>query len=215
MKNEKKIIRIMWVIAILPLIVTIVMFNRLPQQIPMHWDFQGQVDSWYPKFPGAFILPAIAIIITAMVSIVPKLDPKRENYEKFKPQYLMIRFLLVIIFVVLDFVTIAISMGAEFIRVDFVAKLIAGILFIVIGNLMPKFKHNYFVGIKTPWTLSNEDVWQKTHRHGGMVWFAAGFACSVLAFIPGLTSAIIYFSIIIFASVEPLVFSYIKSVSKR
>lgn len=210
MKNEKTLLRVMWAVALLPLLITIFVFNSLPAEIPMHWNVHGEIDAWYPKFPWAFMAPVLGIIITIMATLLPRIDPKKENYDKFKRQYFIIRLILVAVFALLQMVTIFISLGATFIKVDTIVKLMIGILFIVVGNMMPKFKQNYFVGIKTPWTLNNEAVWAKTHRHGGFVWFAAGLLMSVLAFLPGVGSAVVYFSVILIVSIEPIIFSWFQ-----
>ena len=210
MKNENSMMRLMWGISLLPVLVTVFVFGRLPEQIPMHWNIHGEINAWYPKFPGAFMIPGIGIVITIMATILPKIDPKKENYERFKPQYYIIRLILVVFFAILQMVIIFISMGATFIKVDTIVKLMVGILIIVLGNLMPKFKQNYFVGIKTPWTLANEVVWAKTHRHGGFVWFIIGLIMSVLAFLPGTGSAVVYFALILIASMEPILYSWIQ-----
>lgn len=215
MKNEKTLLRVMWAVALLPLLITIFVFNSLPAEIPMHWNVHGEIDAWYPKFPWAFMAPVLGIIITIMATLLPRIDPKKENYDKFKRQYFIIRLILVAVFALLQIVTIFISLGATFIKVDTIVKLMIGILFIVVGNMMPKFKQNYFVGIKTPWTLNNEAVWAKTHRHGGFVWFAAGFLMSVLAFLPGVGSAVVYFSVILIVSIEPIIFSWFQYRKQR
>lgn len=215
MKNEKTLLRVMWAVALLPLLITIFVFNSLPAEIPMHWNVHGEIDAWYPKFPWAFMAPVLGIIITIMATLLPRIDPKKENYDKFKRQYFIIRLILVAVFALLQMVTIFISLGATFIKVDTIVKLMIGILFIVVGNMMPKFKQNYFVGIKTPWTLNNEAVWAKTHRHGGFVWFAAGFLMSVLAFLPGVGSAVVYFSVILIVSIEPIIFSWFQYRKQR
>jgi uncharacterized membrane protein len=116
---------------------------------------------------------------------------------------------MVIFFAIIQFITLSISLGADF-KVDMVIKLMVGITFICIGNLMPKFKHNYFVGIKTPWTLANEAVWANSHRHGGFIWFVTGIGLVVLAFIPGSISAALYFSLIMIAAFEPIIYSYLS-----
>lgn len=210
MKNEKMMLRLMWAIALFPLIVTVFVFGRLPAEIPMHWNIYGEVNAWHPKFPWVFLMPVLGIVITVMATVLPKIDPKKENYARFKPQYFMIRLMLVVFFAVLHMVIISISLGATFIKVDTIVKFMIGMLFLVLGNLMPKFKQNYFVGIKTPWTLANEVVWAKSHRHGGFVWFVMGFVMSVLAFLPGHRSAIVYFTLIIIGSIEPIIYSWIQ-----
>ncbi len=215
MKNEKVLMKLMWAIALLPVLITLFVFSGLPPEIPMHWNIHGEIDAWYPKFPWAFMPPVIGIVITILATVLPKIDPKKENYDRFKRQYFIIRLILVAFFAVLQMVIISISMGATFIKVDTIIKLMIGILFIVLGNLMPKFKQNYFVGIKTPWTLNNEAVWAKTHRHGGFVWFVAGFIMSVLAFLPGIGSAVVYFTVILIASIEPILFSWLQYRKQR
>jgi len=209
MKNEKALMRLMWVIALIPVIVTLFVFSGLPEQIPMHWNIHGEINAWYPKFPWAFMIPVVGIVITLLATLLPKIDPKKENYDRFKKQYLIIRLMLVAFFAIIQMVIISTSMGATFVKVDTIVKFLIGILFIVLGNLMPKFKQNYFLGIKTPWTLANEVVWAKTHRHGGFVWFIAGLIMSVLAFLPGFGSAVIYFAVILFASLEPIFYSWL------
>lgn len=210
MKNENTMMKLMWAISLLPVIITIFVFGRLPEEIPMHWNLHGEIDAWYPKFPWAFMMPLIGILITVLATVLPKIDPKKENYERFKSQYFIIRLILVVFFAIMQMVIISISMGATFIKVDTIVKLMIGILLIVLGNIMPKFKQNYFVGIKTPWTLADEFVWAKTHRHGGFVWFIIGFLMSVLAFLPGNGSAVVYFALILIASVEPILYSWIQ-----
>ncbi|AET67642.1 putative integral membrane protein [Desulfosporosinus orientis DSM 765] len=210
MKNEKIFLRLMWIIALLPFLITIAVYGRLPQEIPMHWNIHGEIDAWYPKFPWAFLMPLTGLGIPLLVSVLAKIDPKKENYGRFKETYVIIRFILVAFFAVMQFVVIATSLGATFIKVDTMIKLMIGILFIVLGNLMPKFKQNYFMGIKTPWTLADETVWAKTHRHGGFVWFAAGFIMSVLAFLPGLITAGIYFGLVLVVALEPIIYSWLK-----
>lgn len=209
MRNEKGTLLIMLAIAVIPLLVTLVVFNRLPDLIPMHWNVSGYVDAYYPKFPWAFSIPVLGMMIVFLMGALPKLDPKRENYDKFKSQYQFIKIFMLLFFAVIQFIILSISLGADFIRVDMIVKLLVGIMFIAFGNLLPKFKHNYFVGIRTPWTIANESVWLKSHRHGGYVWFATGFFLVMLAFIPGTISAAVYFSLILIASFEPMVYSYL------
>jgi len=210
MKDEKALMKLMWVIALFPVIVTLFVFSGLPEEIPMHWNIHGEIDAWYPKFPWAFMTPVLGIVITILSTLLPKIDPKKENYDRFKKQYFIIRLILVSFFAILQMIIISVSMGATFVKVDTIIKFMIGILFIVLGNSMPKFKQNYFLGIKTPWTLSNEVVWGKTHRHGGFIWFIAGLIMSVLAFLPGFSSAVIYFVVILIASIEPILYSWLQ-----
>jgi uncharacterized membrane protein len=187
----------------------LIFYNRLPENVPMHWNVYGQIDSFSPKFPGAFFIPLMEIFMTLVFVFLPKFDPKKENYAKFNKAYTVFMFVMVVFFTAIQLVILGVSMGADFIKVDTIVKLLVGLLILIIGNLMPKLKHNYFMGIKTPWTLSSESVWLKTHRHGGVVWFAAGVLMVLLAFIPGQISAAAYFSITIIAALEPILYSFL------
>ncbi|MCR4436115.1 MAG: SdpI family protein [Clostridiales bacterium] len=214
-KNNKVRIWILWGLAAVPMLMSAAVYPFLPDEIPLHWNALGQVDRIGAKFPGAFILPAICLLLPLLMGILPRLDPRRENYEKFSGAYYWMRVCFVVVFGIINAVVLLICLGLASIPVDYIVKLLVGIMIMVIGNLMPKVKHNYFVGIKTPWTINSEDIWFATHRHGGMVWFAAGLAMSVLAFIPGTASAYAYFGVIIFAAFEPMVYSYLSYVKQR
>jgi uncharacterized membrane protein len=217
-KNEKNILKILWILSFIPLLITIVFYNRLPEKVPMHWNIRGQIDAYYPKFPGAFIIPVMGLFITFLLQFLPKLDPRKENYSKFKKQYSVFMFVMIAFFIVIQLIIIGVSMGADFIRVDAIIKLFLGIMILIFGNFMPKLKHNYLMGIRTPWTLSSEPVWYKAHRHGGVVWFVTGIILIILAFIPGGISAAAYFSLIVIASIEPLIYSYLcyrKEIQER
>ena len=101
--------------------------------------------------------------------------------------------MFVVLMGALHLMTLSAAIGYEFIKVDNGVKLIIAVLFTVIGNLMPKFKHNYFIGIKTPWTLASEEVWFATHRLGGKLWFYGGLIMIIFSFIPGaVVSGIIF-----------------------
>ena len=209
MKNERNIYRILWALSAIPLVVTLVFYNILPENVPMHWNINGQIDSYSPKFPGAFFIPLMELFMTALFIFLPKLDPKKENYSKFKKTYTIFMFVMVVFFTSLQLVILGVSMGADFIKVDTMVKLFVGLMILIIGNLMPKLKPNYFVGIKTPWTLSNESIWVKVHRHGGIVWFVTGILLILLAFVPGELSARVYFALIMIAAFEPVIYSYL------
>lgn len=209
MKIGKNKLVLICILSLIPSVITAAVFNKLPEQIPMHWDINGNIDSWYPKFPGAFLLPGITILAAFLFMVLPNLDPKKENYEKFKKSYFIIQIFMIAFFTVLQIVIISVSLGSEFISVDFIVKFMIGIMFIIFGYLMPNLKHNYFLGIKTPWTYASEEVWNMSHKHGGYIWFIAGFILCALAFVQAGISAAIYFSLIMIAAFEPIVYSYI------
>ena len=200
---------LLWIVAAVPLIMTAAVNPRLPEIIPIHWNIKGEVDGTAARFPGAFLLPAISLGVVALMLFIPRMDPRRENYKKFGGAYYWFMVALAGFFAVMDATILLISLGAD-LRVDYIMKLLVGVLTIIIGLIMPRLEHNYFIGIRTPWTYNSEKVWRATHRHGGRIWPAAGLAMCVLSFIPGAISAYVYFVLIAAAAIEPAVYSYIK-----
>jgi uncharacterized membrane protein len=199
----------LWGMVLISWIATIVCYEYLPDKIPMHWNIYGQVDNWSDKFPGAFVFPAIVLIVAVLLTLVPKMDPKKKNYQKFISSYQWLKLVIVAVMFFINMVVLYASLSNGQVKVDVLIKLVIGILFIVIGNLLPKVKNNYFVGIRTPWTLSSDEVWFKTHRLGGIMFFISGIIMSLLAFVNGSVSAIIYFTFAILSGILPIAYSFV------
>lgn len=216
MKMEKWKIIIIWVLALIPMILTIVFYEKLPQKIPMHWNMEGKIDRMGDKFPGAFILPLIILAMPVLMGVLPKIDPKRANYKLFGNSYYAIKLYTILILVCINLFILFTSLGFSVLRMDTFIKIMVGVLIAVLGNVMPKLKQNYFAGIKTPWTLASEEVWFAVHRIAGIMWFAAGVLMIILGFIPGAVSAMIYIAIIPVVAIYPIVYSYFayKKLSK-
>ncbi|HEY9061387.1 MAG TPA: SdpI family protein [Pseudobacteroides sp.] len=208
MKIEKWKIIIIWVLALIPMILTIVFYEKLPQKIPMHWNMEGQVDRMSDKFPGAFILPLIILAMPVLMGVLPRIDPKRANYKLFGNSYYAIRLCTVVVLVCINLYMLFTSLGYSMFRMDTFIKIMVGVLIAVLGNVMPKLKQNYFAGIKTPWTLASEEVWFAVHRITGMLWFAAGILMVILGLIPGIVPVIAYIAIIPVIGIYPIVYSY-------
>lgn len=208
--NKNKLFKyvILYFLAAIPLIVTVFLYNKLPDQIPMHWNIQGQVNR-YGSRSESFVTACMPLFIVLLMQGLPFIDPKKRNYEKFIGSYYNFQLMFVVVIGAIHLLAISTAMGYEFIKVDSGVKLLIAIMFTLIGNMMPKFKHNYFIGIRTPWTLASEEVWFATHRMGGKLWFYGGLAMIVLSFISGSVSAGIYFTVIIGSSLVMLIYSYL------
>jgi uncharacterized membrane protein len=172
-------------LLIISLIATCISYPYLPEQLPVHWNFKGVPNSFMDKSAAAFLLPGIMLIVFVMRILLPKIDPRKDNYQRFEGAYYWImNGILLFLFL---FQAVQITSGIGLINPKYVIPELVGLLFIFIGNLSPKFKPNYFVGIRTPWTLANEDVWKKTHRFGGKVFVVSGL---FMLFIPVIPAAI-------------------------
>ncbi len=166
MKTSKRYITLVAVIVLLLFAVSAFFYPQLPDKLASHWNAAGQADGYSSKFWGLFLLPIIAIFLSLLLVFIPGLDPLKANVEKFKGYYygFVIAFLLFFFYVHL--LTVIFNLGYTF---NMTTLLMPGFatLFYIIGMVVGKAKRNYFIGIKTPWTLSSDSVWDKTHKLGG------------------------------------------------
>lgn len=149
------------------------LYPLLPEQVPSHWNFRGEIDDYSSKTWGAFGIPLMLLGMYLLFKVLPLIDPKKENYENFPKTYAALKYILTFFFLILYVVIIATSLGYP-VSINKIIPAIISILFIAIGNYLTTVRPNYFVGIKTPWTLANETVWKKTHRISGRLWVASG-----------------------------------------
>lgn len=178
--KSKKAIAIMWLFSLLPFLLVALAWPYLPERVPTHWGLNGQVDGY--SAPGVlWLLCAINLPLSAGMQFLPRLDPKKENYEKFQSYYDFFGPLVPLILLCCMGITLSESLWPGRINVGRVITLLVGALFLVLGNIMGKVKSNWFMGVRTPWALSDPDVWNKTQRLGGWVFFLSGLAAVVLS----------------------------------
>ncbi|MGN0143402.1 MAG: SdpI family protein [Clostridium sp.] len=190
------------------LLITALVYNKLPDLVPIHWNTSGKIDGYGPKIFGALMAPVIMIFTWAGMKFFPKIDPRKNNYDKFEKSYSIIVNMLITFFLLMHIITLAAALGYN-IPVDKIIPVIVGVLFIVIGNYLPKSKSNFFFGIKTPWTLSSETSWRKTHRLGGKLFVALGMVMILSGFISNANIKVAVVVISIFAAaIVPLAASY-------
>jgi uncharacterized membrane protein len=159
----------------LVIIGTIIVYQKLPAELPIHWNIMGQVDHYLAKTPlSAFLLPGIMLIMYGLMIGLPYIDPKKDRYTLFANSYLFIRYLLLGFFVILYTIVTAKSIGVP-LPIEKVIPAGVSLLLVGIGNSMGKIRQNWFVGFRFPWTMSDEEVWNKTHRYGGKLFVASGF----------------------------------------
>ncbi len=140
-------------------------YNYLPDTIVSHWNFSGQADGWTSRtFQGIFF-PLLIILIYALMLVMPIMDPRKENYEKFASAYHIFKGLFVAALSLIFLITTAYNLGFA-INVGMAVATIIGVLLMIIGFYMRKIKQNWFVGVRTPWALSSPYVWEKTQIFG-------------------------------------------------
>lgn len=189
-------------------------FQHFPNLVPSHWNFKGEVDGYSSAFLAAFALPVMMLVLYLVFIFIPYLDPKKDQYESFAKVYHHFKDLIVAFLFILFMLTGLNGLGYR-INVGFWSPIMIGALFILIGALLEKVKMNWFLGIRTPWTLSSEIVWQKTHRVSSWVLMFAGLLLAATVFFAPLIK-IILFSLAIFLIVFGLpVYSYILYVREK
>ena len=142
-------------------------------QVPIHWGVDGQVDGYASKTVGLFLLPLVTAGVAALFWVIPVIEPRRANIARSGKAYAAIWVSVVLMLAAVDVVAIAAAMGAEP-DMSLIVFVATGALFIVIGNYLPKVRPNYLMGIRTPWTLTSDLSWDRTHRVGGRLFVLEG-----------------------------------------
>jgi len=166
-------------IVVAAVLITGSVFSRLPATIPTHWNFAGEVDGYSSRTWGAWALPVLLVFLWGMLKWIPAIDPRGDNYARFTGAFEGIIVLVMLFVFGSQMVILASSLGQP-VSVDRLAPIGIGLLLMGVGNLLPRAKPNWFVGIRTPWTLSSDRVWERTHRVGGY-FLVAGGALIVIA----------------------------------
>lgn len=161
------------VIIIISIIIGIYFYPRMPERVASHWNTKGEVDDYMSKFWGLFLMPIISTILLLLFIFMPKIDPLKANVEKFRKYFDNFIVLLIAFLFYLYLLTIFWNLNIKFSMIGFLAPAF-GILFYYCGVLVENAKRNWFIGIRTPWTLSNEKVWDKTHKIGGKLFKIVG-----------------------------------------
>ncbi|MDX2200440.1 MAG: SdpI family protein [Phycisphaerae bacterium] len=184
-------------------------FPQLPEQVPTHWNWRGEVDQYGPKWINAWLLPAVAASLPLLMMGLPALGPMRRNFAEFRETYGRFVVLMTAMFVALHIVILLQTAGVKF-GIGSAISVILGGAFVLMGNWFGKIRRNFYLGIRTPWTLANEQVWDRTHRVGGRLFMLSGLVAVIAGFTaPQWVAAIVLFSSLIGTAVWTLVYSYL------
>ena len=162
---------------------TAALYGRLPASIPIHWDSAGAADGWAAK-PWAFLLAASPLLVTALVRGAAAVDPRYRNIKAREGTFAVVVVSVAALAAALYLITIVTALGLLDGSDLRLVPLATGLAFVAMGNVMPRLKWNYTVGIRLPWTLADEYVWRATHRFGGVAFVLAGAATASTAFMP-------------------------------
>lgn len=202
-KKNLKILIITSVLTILPIFAGMILWNKLPEQLPSHWNMAGEIDRWINKTFGVFGPPLLMLALQWVCVIATSADPKKQNHTG-KVLHLVF-WLIPILCIALSTVTYATALGKE-VRVEMFVPILVGSILVIIGNYLPKCQQNYTIGIKIPWTLNSEPNWNKTHRLAGWLWVICGVAIILAGFFSLLWIIVAVVPIMVLV---PFVYSYI------
>jgi uncharacterized membrane protein len=209
MKKNKKINLLIGILIAITALYVLIMYNKMPDQIPTHWNINGEIDNYGPR-STLYVFVLTMIGINLLLLVIKKIDPKSANYERFDNAFQVFRVAITVFFMVLVFASIRISLKPESFEMGELVPVMIGFLFLVIGNYMPKFKHNYTMGIKTPWTLASETCWDSTHRFAGPLWVVGGLLFILSPFIINDSMSLyLYGFIMVLIVIVPTVYSYV------
>ena len=202
-RKHLKVLIITSLIILLPMLAGIILWEQLPEQIPMHWNFAGEVDRWGSKAFAVFGMPAILLGLQWVCALGVFMDPKRANHTGKILQ--LVFWIIPAISLVVNVLTYTAAFDMD-VPVGAVMCTFMGLVFVIIGNYMPKCKQNYTIGIKIPWTLNSEANWNRTHRFAGRLWVV----CGLITIATGFLSKFWLFLILVFLMIiVPMVYSYI------
>jgi uncharacterized membrane protein len=188
---------------------SIISYDKLPSRVPIHWNIRGEVDGWASPLAGAALMPLLMLALTLATSFLPRIDPRRTNYDKFFPTYYFAMNAALTAFFVTHCAVLAAMLGYA-VPLDRVAPVAFTALFIVLGNVLPRVRSNFWLGIRTPWTLSSDRVWERSHRVGGRFVTGAGILMLATLFLPSTpnTTALVP-ALALLAALACIIYSYV------
>ena len=201
-KNLPKLI-ITSLIILIPILIGLILWDKLPDQVPIHWDINGAVDGYANKMQAVFAMPLVLVVFQWICFLGTSLDPKKQNIND--KIFTLVLWIIPIISLLCNSMVYATALGHK-VSVEIIMPLFMGALFVIIGNYMPKCKQSYTMGIKLPWTLNDEENWNKTHRMAGFLWVIGGVVIMATAFL-GLFW--LFFVVLIPMVIIPFVYSYL------
>ncbi len=196
------------IIILLSFVISVWVYPQMPEKVASHWNAQGQVDGYMSRFWGLFLMPIISVGLFLLFLIIPKIDPLKANIEKFRKYF---DWFIVLIFVFLFYIFMLTVLWNVGVRYNMSVAIIPalGLLFFYIGILLQKAKRNWFIGIRTPWTLSSDRVWDKTHKLGSKLFMIAGVIAIIGVLFPRYTIWLIIVPVILVA-IYTMVYSYFE-----
>lgn len=190
-------------------IVTAVVYPKLPETIPTHWDMSGQPNGWSGRLFGALVMPILLVVVWVFMLVLPAIDPRGSNYAKFGGAFAAMIDSIMLFMLGTHIIILRAALGYP-VAIQRVVPFGIGVLFVVMGNLLPRARPNWFVGIRTPWTLSSDRVWEKTHRFGGRIFVVGGLLIIIAALVMAQWAQVVLVAVVTLSVASVLIYSYLE-----
>ena len=184
-------------------------YPRLPDLMASHWGANDQVNGTLPRFWGAFLTPLISLGMLGLFLLIPNIDPMKVNIAKFRETFNAFIVAIILFLVYLHFLTILWNLGYQNFQMSTAILPALGLIMIVAGLMMRKARRNFFIGIRTPWTLSNDRVWDETHRLGAVLFIISGALAFVGVFFRGATAFWLILGSLLASTIFLVIYSYV------
>ena len=206
LKQYRKTLILTTLIILLPMLAGVILWNQLPEQFPTHFNAAGEVDGWSSKAFGVFGLPLILVAFQWLCTVGSlKMDPKAENLHG--KVFSLVLWIIPVLSVVMNGLVYCTALGMDA-KVQIIVPLLIGLLMVIIGNWLPKCKPTWTLGIKLPWTLADENNWNRTHRFAGPIWVVCGVIIMLCALIGGAFLWVMPVAFVVMIA-APTVYSYL------
>jgi len=207
--NTRTTIVVASILILSSLLAGVLLWNRLPDPVASHWNMNDQVDGYMSRFWGVFMVPLMALGLLLLFLVIPSIDPLKANIARFRPVFNLFVAFITAFMVYLHGLTLAWNLGYHGFRMSTAMLPLMGILIMLAGYLMRTSKRNFFIGIRTPWTLSSDRVWDETHRLGAMLYMATGVLAILGSFFGGPVAFWMLMVPLIGSSLFLVVYSYV------
>jgi uncharacterized membrane protein len=207
--STRTTIIIVLILIVAATVAGLLLWNRVPDQMASHWNINDQVDGYMSKTWGVFMMPLITLGLFVIFLVVPSIDPLKANIAQFREAFNLFIVLIVAFMLYIHGLTLAWSLGYTDFKMSTSMLPAMGLLFIFIGFMLRKAKRNFFIGIRTPWTLSSDTVWDKTHQLGAVLFMASGVLALIGGIFGGMTAFWFLFVPLIGSTLFLLVYSYV------
>lgn len=207
--NTRTTLIVVLLMIVAATIVGAAFWNKLPDQMASHWGANDQVNGYMSKFWGVFLMPLITLGMMLLFLVIPSIDPLKANIAQFRDVFNLFITLIVAFMLYVYILTLRWNLGFTNFAMSRAMLPAMGLLFFFIGYMLRKAKRNFFIGIRTPWTLSSDRVWDETHRIGSVLFMISGALAFIGSFFGGMAAFWFVFIPIIGSTLITLVYSYV------